>query len=526
MSTRISIIHALLAGILLSGTPFPDNAQAASSKTSDWGIHRIWGPRALDELPEVKGGFVIVAWADVNPEPGVYDFGKFDSQLSRYDELGKRAQVAIRGGDKPDYLFEEVPYHPDALGRGVNDPEGSLQYWHPRYRERYRQLLVEFAEYLRSSPYRPVVYSVRQNLNAFGTENTGIDEQDRDRSQWIVPEGVEFVPYSDAQNDDYEAFVAEIYFDLFVPDFLVFSRSVLLTQDPPSVPPRVLTAIQEGRIGVLHTSSVPEPTKASTERKYSVHLRYGRDGATPVYAEPFSSSTKGSRGDQPGPQWNYWRILSDLHAGVSYIAVYGSDIEKHANPEYLSAFRFGNRYAGYQISSHKRFSPGAWVALREGDEYLLGDYTFLMSRMPGDANTALSGVGPAQERFGAWARRLPSGGRMRFKLDEEFAAAVGTRQMTLRVTFLNANNAQFAIQVGNNGVKSVAGGSTGNWKTVQFAVSAAGLAGNQGADITLTSQTDVTLHMVELVRSDLLLADQAPSKPGVPPAFAGGTAAW
>jgi hypothetical protein len=56
-----------------------------------------------------------------------------------------------------------------------------------------------------------------------------------------------------------------------------------------------------------------------------------RSGKTSAYAEPWASAWGhhgGLRDDRwcSPPQWMYWRLLNDLHCGVSYIAIYGSDL--------------------------------------------------------------------------------------------------------------------------------------------------------------------------------------------------------
>ncbi len=498
------LVSVIISAILMLLACIP-SLSLAGTDPADWGIHKIWGSYAVDSMPQVRGGYITPEWIDVNPAPGEFDFTEIDNALERYASLGKPLTVAIRGSFKPDFLFDEVPYHPQRLGLGVHDEKGSLQYWHPTYMQRYKELLTAFNNHLRASPNRDSVYSIRLNLNALGTEHSGVEERYRPQNQWTIPPGVTFVPYSDTVNEEYKRFVAQSYYDLLVPDFLVFVRTIVLISDDNNLPAVVENAIEQGTMGLVHTSSLPEPTSRSTERKYLKHIEFGRQGDTPVYAEPYSSSTKGSRGEQPPPQWNYWRILSDLHAGVTFISVYGSDLERHVDAEYDAAFEFGNRYAGFQTRSAAEFSPGAWVALREGDQYLLGDYTFLMSRMSGDANDVLETVGPDWQRHGAWARRVPAGGLMRFQVEDRLARHIESENIRLRITYFNSGNPKFGIEVPGSASQTIDGGGSGVWRTVEVDVPAAGMSGNQGADITIRAITSVTLHMVEIVRADVAL---------------------
>lgn len=493
---QFTIATVLLATIaMLAGL----DANAGQRPQDSWGIHKIWGDDALDELPFVRGGYVAVEWADVNPRPGVFDFSIMDERLAHYARLGKCATIMVRGSVKPDYMFDEIPYHPERLSLQVRNKQGTLQYWHPQFRRRHEELLVALRDYLDESPYRSTVYSIRQTLNAVGTEHSGIRKEKRDKSQWVIPAGVKFVPYSKQQSRDYKRWVSEQYHELLSPNYLVFIRSVLLFEESDNLPRSVATAVEQGEVGLLHTSSVPEPTKVSTAKKYGVHKRYGRDGATPIYAEPFSSSTKGTRGDQPPTQWNYWRILSDLDAGVTYISVYGSDLKKFRDSEYQAAFEFGNRYAGYQTGNNVLQSPGAWVAFRDGDDP--GDYTFLMNRLRGDDSEGMRAIGPATQRFGAWARRIPKGGRLRLEIDDRFAGAVAGQDMALEITYFDTSHPEFEVSATGVAAQSIRGSATDSWQTVRVPLGYADFSGNSGADITVSADSDVILHMVELVRT-------------------------
>ena len=298
---------------------------------------------------------------------------------------------------------------------------------------------------------------------------------------------------------------------------MIFVRSVLLGDGGQFLPASIRSAIEAGRIGLLHTSSVPEPTSGSTERKYNVHIKYGRNGQTPIYAEQAAESTREAPSVESSAQWNYWRILSDLHAGVTFVAVYGMDIKRHTELEYTAAFDFGNRYAGYLRRDTRRLSPGAWAAMRGGREFLDGDYTFLMSRMSGDDSVPLESTGPDWQRFGAWSRRIPADGRMRFRLDDAFAEAAAGEEMLLKVTYFDSRSPRFVVDVSGAETQSFRGSATGTWKTIEMPLGRIDLSKNDGADITINASTNVTLHMVELVRSDLMAATPETARPKPPP---------
>ena len=496
------LVSIIFLTVVLSGVSI------AEVSSDEWGLHRTWGQRSTDLNPAVKGGGIAAEWKEMNPAPGKFDFSMFDGDLARFNSIGKRATIVLRGSFKPDFLFGEVPYHPEQLSRGVHDPKGTLQFWHPTYKKRFKELLQAFALYLRNSPHGASVYSIRQTVNALGTEDSWLDPAKRSQDQWIVPRGVTFVPYSDDEKRKFNLSVSQNYYDLFANDYLLLVRSTLLESN---VPPVVLQAIEDGRVGLVHTSSRPEPLDRNVERKYLLHKKYGRDGATPIYAEAYSSAF---RGDQLPAQWTYWRILGDLNVGITFLAVYGPDIERGTDQEFQAAFDFANKYAGYQTGSAASSAPGGWVALREGNQYLKGDYSFLMTRMSGDANVPLKGVGPSWQKNGMWARQVRAGGTMRFQLDGRLANSMRSGNAVVRVTYFNSRSPKFVVQTPGSKL-TVTGGATGTWKTAELVVPAGEFAGSSGTDITLRATTDVTFHMVEVVRDGPVntTSDTASPKP-------------
>lgn len=219
-------------------------------------------------------------------------------------------------------------------------------------------------------------------------------------------------------------------------------------------------------------------------------LGYCRPGKAVCYAESIADAA-GRHGGAKDPRWcgpeqyNYWRLLSDLNLGFSMIGIYGADLEQAANPEFRAAFDFAARYAGYHASPS--VSPGAWVALREGNLLLKGDYTFLMRRLPGAVMKQEQKIGPDDQRFGAWALTLPKGAEVKFTLDPAFARSL--KKATVRVTYLDRGVGTFAVL----GRETKLTGSA-RWKTAEFD------ATQPTAGLAITADTDVTLHMIEVSR--------------------------
>ena len=94
-------------------------------------------------------------WADVEPQQGVYDFSGLDLSLKQIQEKGRFAIIKLNGNDKPDWLFDQVPYHPDtSWDKSVEDTLGILMYWHPNFVASYTNLLIAYGNYLQTSEYR------------------------------------------------------------------------------------------------------------------------------------------------------------------------------------------------------------------------------------------------------------------------------------------------------------------------------------------------------------------------------------
>ncbi|OPZ17286.1 MAG: hypothetical protein BWZ10_01231 [candidate division BRC1 bacterium ADurb.BinA364] len=508
----ISIVPSRFAAGLFGALAFGGLAfGAAVEPHPNRGLYSIWyssQPETLD-LPYIVGGQAIKQWADLAPAPGRFDFTALDQDLAALKKRGFPTTVQINGNRKPEWLFERVPYHPQKLSHQTGDAKGTLMYWHPAHREAYRDLLRAFSEYLDSSPYRDTILGIRLNFNALGTEHTAVSESQRSLDQWIVPPGVEgAVEWSVAVGEAYRADVIQWFVELLGGKTRVFVRNNIseVLRKP------YLDLFETGQLCWFHTSS--EAQSRGNDLQYTTFLEYCRTGKTLAYAESWASAWghHGGKTDDrfcSPPQWNYWRLLNDLHCGVSFIAVYANDLgvaidgvyQRQAYPQYQAefdkAFRFASRYAGYHASPAQ--SPGAWAAFREGDR-LKGDYDFLMKRLPDETQPAVT-IGPDEQRFGAWARILPAGASMRLKADPAFLASLPPSGASVNVTYLDEGEGALAVRFGVERHEIALGGS-GRWKVASLPASAAALAGGDGAEtIVLEARgASVALHMAEILR--------------------------
>lgn len=428
-------------------------------QTEARGFYLLWSQGKADEeeilsLPFVRGGQVVLQWADVEPAPGRYEFSKLDAGLARFAARRQRATVQINGNLKPTWLFAEVPSVAEKLSVQVRDAKGTLMFWHPRYQEAHLGMLAALARHLRASPHRAALLGLRLNFNAIGTEHLHVPPQLVAVERWQAPAGVDASsagPFDRAAHEAYVGRVVTAYDQSFADWTTVFVRNNL----PEELRQRLADRFARGRLAWFHTSSEAEPRSSATERQYATFQEYCRSGITVGYAEPWASAW-GEHGGGPDPrwcspaQWNYWTLLLNLHCGVSFIGEYHTNLRfavsgQHgrdspvppdsAGPrEFMAAYLWGADYVG----RHNRptESPGAWVAFRENVVVkaanprvpdaarklarFTGDYTWLAERLEGDGSTGTGPVGPAEQRFGAFARRYSPGSTARLRLDPEF----------------------------------------------------------------------------------------------------------
>jgi hypothetical protein len=233
-------------------------------------------------------------------------------------------------------------------------------------------------------------------------------------------------------------------------------------------------------------------------------IKAWRPGKTVAYAESWANAwghhggTRDRRWCSPC-QWNYWRLLVDLHCGVSFITVYGDDLQAaKSEPEFAAAFAFAKKYAGLHASPSK--APGAWVAMREG-KFLQGDYNFLMERLE-DPVEPVRLVGPSDQRYGAWALEAPSSGKMRLRVDRRFLRAHMGQPLRLRVTYLDNSEGRFEAATGQ-WRQSRKLTNSGRWDLAEWAISVSDIPLDSDHHVELqTADIPITLHMIELTKSE------------------------
>lgn len=520
----------------------PGLTRPAPERAPCSGLYAIWLNKANEDRilrqPYVAGGQVVAQWAEVEPQPGHYDFSTIAAQLHALALRHLHTTVQVNGNDKPDWLFERVPSLPQKFSHQIQDARGSLMFWHPAHQQAQIAMLKALGTFLATLPDSEWIAGIRMSPNALGTEHTAVPADFCSPDRWNFPAGVPRADLpswnADTERRYYRGLVAA-YLDAFGGHFRVFLRNGIANDVVAPFRPK----FADGTLGWFHTSSEAEPRSSATEFRYRRFYDDARSGHTLAYAEPWASAwgQHGGKTDDrwcSPPQWNYWTVLLDLHCGVSCLAFYGEDLKVaidgtyrhhgidyrdgptgHYREEFRAAYEFAARYAGCHASPAT--SPGAWVAFRENHtiraanglppeklrlDFFNNDYDFLAHRVPGDHSRGEGVVdqGPSDQRFGAWARILPAGDSIRVALDPAFAASL-TAGAELRVTFLDAIDAS-DFQVSAAGETApVATCGTARWQTATVPRSPSPDASGIAPEIAVTAGShDLILHMVEVVR--------------------------
>ncbi len=521
----MSFIPVLLFSITLSLLGAPASSPASSQVTvgvpPDRGIYAIWikNEKVLD-LPFIKGSQVMVLWSDCEVGEGKYDFSKMDALLKQYHDRGMKCTVQVNGNKKPAWMFSKIPYYPEKVAKFGMADDKTLMFWHPRFIEAYVKFIAAYADHLKTSPYRENILGVRMNFNAVGTEHLSPGKAADHLEKWIQPDGSkEPLPgYSKKVQQEYQKTVFEAHVKNFSPDIFLFLRANV--SEEIAAPHADLFA--SGHMGWFVTGALPiESPHEFFQTVYGIFGKYTRTGKALGYAEPIKDSfgyggaeTKDLKYLGPA-RFNYWRLLLDLHYGISYIACYGEDLSiavdgkntsgsfPDLKPFYTLAFQFADKYAGYlNDAAH---SPGAWVALRQADHpdpklIRTDDCEFLMKRLPDDSK-GVTDVGPKDQGYGGWARVLAPGKIMRFRLDERFALSLEEAPFTASLIYLDNGTGKLTLRVSGKELP-IEMKNTGRFEKAQLQIGPSHWAAG-GPDISVenTEETDATLHMLEITRA-------------------------
>lgn len=487
------------------------------------GLYAIWYEqnKSVLDLPFIYGGQITVQWGDIETSKGFYDFTVLDDALKKTQQLGKKTTVQINGNTKPKYLYDYIAANPKKLSPQIHDPQGStLQFWDPLYLQYYIAFIHSYGEHLKNFPYKNNIIGIRLNYNPIGTEHyfndMGSDlykATDADKDYHSYQPAVSGHRYDYSFNDsilgDYMKKVSNAFIAAFTPEIKVLARYDGLLPDRET-DPALRQDLEKGALGVFMTNS---DARHARNFKTQIFLDFCKTGKAVGYAEQFSDAEGHHAGGLMNfPQWpcawNYWRLIGDLDNGISYIAIYGSDLAKDNDAEFHAGFLFAKKYVGYHRSPSQ--SPGAWIALRtpgiiDREKITksgpLENLTFLMYEKD-SAGKMVTNVGPKDQRFGSWARSIDKNELLSFRLDSLFKVSIQNKPVKLHVIYLDESNQPFIISYKSSNkiiYKKIERKNTQRWQESVIDIPSAQFNSDYSvADISLSGGG--IFHMIELDR--------------------------
>ena len=417
--------------------------------------------KAGSVLPEqLTGQRVHIQWQQVNPAPGVYDFSEMDAEIKNYISQGYCVSIRLNGNRKPEWMFDKIPYHPTQMHVQVNDPKGTLAYWDPIFIQTYMEVIEEYAKYIKSLPQetRAMIAGIRLNFNSIGTEQWDITQEAEDYNTWIVPKGATPpIPLTKAMKSAYRAQVVDKFVECFVPDVPVFCR----TNVEEDVFEKYRRLFEEGKFGWFHTGAGMEQTQIFNQtHRYQPFLDFCKTGKTFGFTESAAPGNNNVKvvleaAGYNHTQYHYWQLLSNLHCGISHIAMFNrvyADYEP-GNVEDLT-LSIGDKYAGYHAKPLE--ARGAWVALRKEGDGFKGDYTYLMKRVPDESvGVQLKKVGEPNSAFGVWTLAIAENEVLHFDVNDRLFNGGGDVKLQLR--YFDEGNSALGIYYTGDSANQKAG---------------------------------------------------------------------
>lgn len=476
-----------------------------------------------------KGQLISVQWADLQKGEDTFDFSAF-SALKQ--DCNKCLFLEIRGERKPEFLKRKVPYLRDNYSSGV--PKGTYAYWHPNYKKALEKVISRTMEHLKAKFMSDTFLTgMIVNHNAIGTSGFFNLVQDVPaKSKWIVPQGVAYVPFTLELNEDFKFEIRQFY-SLNLPRIETANYGPRLFQpyiEPGSVdlgdrvpyhnivfsnPGDIANVVDDSAFlakGLNEGSAIVSQFKkmASNCRDPFVRCLITRKTSSDLRSQellvPNTAATTLKK-EQIAKRWNYWNLLFSLHYGFDYISLNQRDLDKQMDQEYLNAFDFFQKYAGFRRSAMD--SPGAWIAFK-GRDALAADFSFLIDLedssdadfVPLDITKSGSELlGGVDQKEGLWARKLLGGKTIRMKMRDEFSGSLYNRRKKVKVVYLDQGRGSLRLNAfGEEHILKIeeVEGEENIWRSweVEFNKPHA----NSEISLTAGDEADVVLHMIEVER--------------------------
>lgn len=311
-----------------------------------------------EKFPYIRGVFVGMKWANIEPRKGEFDWAYFDKELTRYARAGFVIQYIIMvGPDSPEWIYDNgvplVTTSTTISPRGTPHPWKKYPYYlDPDYKTYYHNMIRQVAAHVDTLPA-----DVREKIICIQTaEGTTGDEG----------------PFKGQPHEEQYRFGEhdQRWLDLKFETWLLF-KELYEKKQPPI---RIL--INSGNAGQYHDwimKNMPDTWRKAGNPGHGYQLNNEMDMIAfldPVINHPNENGNfirARSEMDEThkgwfkeNPLWNqYWLNLWGLHFGL--------DILQHETqafaPQHEEGFLLYERYGGRKDPA---LSPGAFCALRDG----------------------------------------------------------------------------------------------------------------------------------------------------------------
>lgn len=128
-------------------------------------------PEGIEDIELVDGVLVKVAWKDIEPEPGVFDFSLIDSQLALAEGKGMRVSLAVTNGpDAPPWLATEGAVFFE-YGSFIDETRITIPaLWDAVYLARYRELIAALGKQYDGHPAVRLLHMTQSTTNGFDSQ--------------------------------------------------------------------------------------------------------------------------------------------------------------------------------------------------------------------------------------------------------------------------------------------------------------------------------------------------------------------
>ncbi len=145
--------------------------------------------------PEVHGVLIRAGWADLEPQPGIYNFTALQVQSTAARMAGKQWSMAVSGSDHPAWLREQFGADSFTITfRGA--PKIIPKAWDPVVRERLALLVAALGDAFGDDPALALVYVPQMSANGIEGHFNGVTAQQLAAAGYTEDRWVESVAWT------------------------------------------------------------------------------------------------------------------------------------------------------------------------------------------------------------------------------------------------------------------------------------------------------------------------------------------